>query len=162
MIQAALQDNCGAAGMELSLIEQHIEGPSYTIRTIEALSGQEGLLHPFLILGADSLVDLRHWHRVSDVLDRASLIVVRREGIDTAMIGQAITALPHAYRHNPQTDGWIDAAGRTISYLAKGVWPVSSSVIREALRRGIAPAMLPPSVFAYIKRHHLYGWGQAA
>lgn len=162
MIRAALQENCCTARMELSLIEQHFEGPSYTIRTIEALSGQDGLLHPFLILGADSLVDLCHWHRVSDVLNQASLIVVRREGIDMAMIGQAIIALPHAYQYNPQTGGWIDAAGRTISYLAKGIWPVSSSAIREALRRGVAPAMLPPSVFAYIKGHHLYGWGQAA
>ena len=162
MIQAALQADPATAAMSLSLIEQQLSGPSYTIRTVATLCAQDNRLRPFLILGADSLVDLCHWHRVGDLLGLASLIVVRREGIDASAIGRAITMLPHAYRFDPQTGGWIDAMGKTIEYLADVEVPVSSSAIREDLRCGIVPAMLPPAVFSYISQHHLYGWGGAA
>ncbi len=162
MIQAALQANLAAAGMSLSLIEQELAVPSYTIQTIETLCAQDNRLRPLLILGADSLLDLCHWHRASDLLDKTSLIVVRREGIDASAIGRAIAMLPHAYQALPQTGGWIDAAGNTIVYLADVEVPVSSSAIREELSHGLVPPMLPPTVFSYISQHHLYGWGEAA
>ena len=162
MIQAALQADPATAGMFLSLIEQQLEGPSYTIRTVETLCAQDDRLRPFLILGADSLVDLCHWHRAGYLLDLASLIVVRREGIEAAAISRAIAMLPHAYRFIPQTGGWIGSTDKTIEYLADVEVPASSSAIREELRRGAVPAMLPPAVFRYISQHHLYGWGEAA
>ena len=54
----------------IETIEKERNGPSYTADTLEALSK----LHPqhewFLIVGADCLPDLPHWHEPHRILDR--------------------------------------------------------------------------------------------
>lgn len=157
MLAATLVD-CPDRQLRLSLIEQELPTPSYTINTVEALIERYGRNRYFLIIGADSLLDLPHWHRAAELLTLVSLIVVKRDTIGLPAIQQAINALDPSFIFDQQKGKWIDKDGRTLEYLEDVQLPISSSAIRDDLGHGTVPAMLPPAVFAYIEQHHLYGW----
>lgn len=158
MLEAALAACPDRHRVRLSLIEQDLPNPSYTINTVEALIERYGRQRYFLIIGADSLIDLPHWHRAPELLTLASLIVVNRDNIDAAMIEQTLRSLDPSFSYAPQEGKWVGKEGGTVEYLADVQLPVSSSAIREALGQGTGAAMLPPAVSAYIQQHHLYGW----
>jgi nicotinate-nucleotide adenylyltransferase len=159
MIAAALADCPDTRGrVHCSSIEADLPTPSYTINTVEVLiEAQPGNRH-VLIIGTDSLLDLPHWHRIDELLGLLSLIVVKREAIDLPSIDRALAALAPHFTYDAAQGRWIGQGGRTVDYLADIELPVSSSAIREDLARGRVPAMLPPAVLAYIRRHRLYGW----
>jgi nicotinate-nucleotide adenylyltransferase len=161
MLDAALRDGPKQQRIRLSLIEQELPTPSYTINTIAALIERYGRNRYYLIIGADSLLDLPHWHRAEELLALVSLIVVKRDTIDRATIQQAVDALGPAFFFDSQQDKWVGENGMTVEYLADVELPVSSSAIRHALGQGAAPAMLPAAVFTYIRDHNLYGWSSS-
>jgi nicotinate-nucleotide adenylyltransferase len=159
MIEAALADFPDNAGrMRCSRIEEDLPPPSYTIHTVEALNTAQGGHHYFLIIGADSLLEMQYWHRIGELLALVNLIVVKRDEVNTDMVDRAIGSLDSSFRFDARQSLWRGQGGRTMEYLGDIELPVSSSSIREALAQGREPAMLPPKVFDYIKRHHLYGW----
>jgi nicotinate-nucleotide adenylyltransferase len=158
MLEAALTDCPDRQRVQLSLIEQELPAPSYTINTVEALSKRYGRQRFFLIIGADSLLDLPHWHRTAELLALVSLIIVKRDAVDVPIIDHALGALAPSFALDQRQGLWVGTGGVTAQYLADVQLPVSSSTIREELGHGRVPAMLPPAVLAYIKQHHLYGW----
>ncbi|MDX9841033.1 MAG: nicotinate (nicotinamide) nucleotide adenylyltransferase [Desulfobulbus sp.] len=162
MLEAALADCPHRARMALSLIEADLPTPSYTIRTVEALMAHHGRNRYFLVIGADSLRDLPHWHRGTELLARVSLIVVRRDGTGPGEPGRILTELASGFVPGTEPHSWRGPTGTTLTYLDDVHFPVSSSSIREQLRRGETPVMLPPAVFAYIRSHCLYGWQRPA
>lgn len=163
MIEAALAEQ-GDARMGCSTVERDLPRPSYTINTVEALIRQNGDVRYFLIIGADSLVDLPRWYRGEELLHLISLIVVHRDGMDAAAIEavRASSLFASAFRFDPLRERWEGPDGRSVTYLAGIDLPVSSSSIRADLAAGHCPAMLPGAVLAYIRRHRLYGWEEDA
>jgi nicotinate-nucleotide adenylyltransferase len=110
----------------------HRRGPTYTIDTLEALSGDA-----VLILGSDTAVGIPSWHRADEVLERATIAVVPRPTVSfddvTAAIGTSYTALDM-----PTLD-------------------LSATQIRDHVRAGLTPAFLvPQSVLAYVEANDLY------
>lgn len=162
MLEAALADCPQHRRMAVSLIEAELPTPSYTIRTVEALMARHGQSRYFLVIGADSLRDLPHWHRGAELLARVSLIVVRRDGTGPGDPGRILAELGSGFVPATDPHTWRGPTGTTLTYLDDVDFPVSSSAIREQLRRGETPAMLPPAVFAYIQAHRLYGWQRPA
>ena len=158
MLEAALADCPQHRRMAVSLIEAELPTPSYTIRTVEALMARHGRSRFVLIVGADSLLDLPHWHRGAELLARVSLIVVRRGAARAEDLGRILTALDPGFVPGPDPATWRGPSGTTVTYLDDADVPVSSSDIREQLHRGDTPAMLPPPVLRYIQTHRLYGW----
>ena len=79
LAQAAFADE---PGVEVSRIELDRDGPSYTVDTLEALSGPDREL--YLILGADQLAALESWHRPERVRELAALAVAARPGAPPA------------------------------------------------------------------------------
>lgn len=158
MLQASLADCPDRQQLQLSLIEQQLPIPSYTINTVAALIERYGRNRYFLIIGADSLLDLPHWHRAADLIALVSLIVVKRDTIALPAIHQTLKSLDPSFVCHQQPEKWFGKNGTTVEYLADVQLPVSSSTIRAELSQGRMPAMLPPAVFAYITQHNLYGW----
>jgi nicotinate-nucleotide adenylyltransferase len=159
MLVAALAECPDTRGrVRCSRIEEHLPTPSYTINTVQALLAQERSNQYCLIIGADSLLDLPHWHRIDELLGLVNLIVVKRETIDLVQIGRALAALAPDLFFDADRMRWFGPEGRTVDYLGDIELPVSSSAIREELRQGRVPPMLPPAVFAYIRQHRLYSW----
>ncbi|MCL2789089.1 MAG: nicotinate (nicotinamide) nucleotide adenylyltransferase [Desulfobulbus sp.] len=159
MIEAALADCQGIEGrICCSRIEARLPEPSYTNNTVQALIQEKGSCRYSLIIGADSLLDLPHWHRIEELLTLIDLIVIQREAIDAAAVARALAALHPPFSYHAGQERWQNQAGRTAVFLDDIALPVSSSAIREELARGLAPVFLPPPVLAYIRRHRLYGW----
>ena len=159
MLQMALDEHPHGGRLRMSLIEADLPAPSYTINTLEALR-RAGEHRFFLIIGADSLLDLPHWHRTDDLMRLVSLIVVRRDRIEDDAVSRVIKSLANGYQKDRQSGTWIGGNGMTIDYLVDIELPVSSSAIRNQLQGGHTPDMLPPAVFAYIRQHRLYGWSR--
>jgi nicotinate-nucleotide adenylyltransferase len=129
-------------------LELRRTGPSYSVDTAEALLAELPAgtrLH--MILGADMLADLPHWHRVGDLLRLVTVCAVAREGIalDTAPLVPFV--------------GAEEAAAIVHRAVSVPVHPASSSGVRSALERGQAPRWLPPGVAEEIARRGLYGAG---
>lgn len=141
------------------------KSPNYTIDTVAALRTQlapEDTL--FLILGADSLLDIRRWHRATELLVACDFIVGARPGF---RLDDAVAAMPGGITARQGKTGLphteiIDLAGpegRTSRlYLLLDLdEDVSATEIRAALRQGPgAPPVLNPSVAGYIRAHDLY------
>ena len=117
--------------------------PNYTIDTLARLRAQLGGTAPLVILGVDAFLDVRHWHRVEDLLESTEWIVVSRPKSDLARL-EALNLTP--------------AQSRRV-HLLSDVWvPVSATDVRTRLAAGLSCAgLLPAPVLAHIQRQHLYG-----
>jgi nicotinate-nucleotide adenylyltransferase len=161
----------GEPGMELSLIDApRSDGCSnYTIDTVTALRRQ---LSPddalFCIVGADSFLGIRNWHRSADLLLACDFIAGARPGFD---LSHAQAALPDGISAKPATTELTqtrlleltDLNGRhsRLYLLADLAEDISATQIRSQIRsalRGDADAagVLNPAVAQYMRTHHLY------
>ena len=68
----------GIPWAEVSTVEVERDGPSYTADTVEVLSRRGG--DWWVILGADALADLEHWHDPARIVAYARLAVAARSG----------------------------------------------------------------------------------
>jgi nicotinate-nucleotide adenylyltransferase len=119
--------------------------PNYTIDTLAALHHQLPNATLFVLVGADSFLDLRRWRQPNRLLDLAEWIVVSRPGYPledlSALAPLELTPTQQARIH----------------LLLTVHEDVSATALRESLHRGdLCTDLLPPSVSAYIQDHHLY------
>ena len=77
--------------VEVSRIEQELDGPSLTLRTLEELQRREPGRELRLVIGSDLLAETHAWHRFDRICELAPLIVVQRAGHVT---DPAVPALP--------------------------------------------------------------------
>lgn len=175
----------GEPGLEVSLADapRPAGSPNYTLDTLLALRAE---LPPdaslFCLIGADSFLGLRQWHRAAEIPFVAPLIVAARPGERLAdlraSLPDGLSIVPDA--EIAQTAGGVElrtiflanaAGARAPLYLLPGLAvDISASELREWVRakrhadgaslppraeRGLA--LLPPAVCAYIRQHCLYG-----
>jgi nicotinate-nucleotide adenylyltransferase len=145
------------AGLFADARELNRNGPSYTVDTLLDLRTEFGSACPLgLIMGSDAFCSLASWDRWQWILELSHIIIVSRpdnslptEGVVAGLLERSMLKGPDALKLAPH--GGI---------LSRKVTPVdiSSSVIRDCIRAGQSPRyMLPGKVWAYIKRHGLYG-----
>ena len=158
---------CGEAGVEISLADapRADERSNYTLDTLAMV--RQGLRPDdvlFCILGADSLLTIRNWHRAADLVVFCDFIVGARPGFD---LSHAEAALPAGISARPLTTDLIhtqvlelkDQTGRSsrLYLLLDLAEDVSATEIRSALRGEVdAISVLNPMVAEYIRVHHLY------
>ena len=124
----------GIEGVEVSAVEQGLQTPSLTLRTLEHLSSAHPDWALRLLVGSDVLSETAKWHAFDRISELAPPYVVARPG----------------YEHpNAQAALLPD---------------VSSTRMREALsgppsdeNEALLAASLPRAVRAYIAEHGLYG-----
>lgn len=151
--------------------------PNYTIDTLTALKRD---LPPhsslFCLLGADSFLSLRRWHRGAELPFTAPLIVASRPGQSLAdlagvlpsglTLAEECASATAAHNSDLQTCTIRNSAGDTVPfYLLPGLHiDISATAIREEVHSEsvLIPAGqghhrdLPDSVFDYICAHNLY------
>jgi nicotinate-nucleotide adenylyltransferase len=166
----------------LSLADAPIQGssagetPNYSFDTLVALKKElpaSGAL--FCLIGADSFLGLRRWHRGAEIPFIAPLIVASRPGQSLADLAKVLPA-GLSINPDPTTPSMplrtelraftlCDRFGATAPfYLLPGLHiEISASEIRRQVRAAdrtpaghALPADLPESVFAYIAAHNLY------
>ena len=79
-------------GFEISLLDAPATKPNYTIDTLHILHAQQPEAQLFCLLGADSFLTLRHWHRGAEVPFAAPLIVAARPGQSLADLNAQLPA----------------------------------------------------------------------
>lgn len=140
--------------------------PNYTVDTLTQLRGSLGpgdML--FCLLGADSFLSLKKWHRAADLLLLADFIVAGRPGFATDDIASALPlSVFLASQGLPAIPGVVSYAlqGRDGAHAALYMLPdlkenISATEIRAAVANSPdAKDVLPAQVLEYIRAHGLY------
>jgi nicotinate-nucleotide adenylyltransferase len=146
----------GQPGLAVSDDELRAEGPSYTADTLErwqAHGYQASQI--FFITGADAFAEIATWKQYPAVLDLANFVVVSRPGRRIEDLAATLPAL--AARMRPAAAASL-AGANTLIYLLQAPTPdVSSTIVRERLRRGGSiTGLVPALVETHIHQHGLY------
>ena len=165
----------GEAGFSVSLLDapRSLAAPNYTVDSLFQLRKQlpaDGAL--FCLLGADSFLSLRQWHRAAEIPFLASLIVASRPGLPLEDIQAALPSglsvelcASSVDLRSYQVDSPI--RGTSQLYVLPGLHiQISASGIRGAISggnqaagmsTGVERSVLCASVLEYIRTHRLYG-----
>jgi len=135
MVELACQDE---PGLVTSRIEQENQR-SFSILTIERIKRERPGDTFYFLIGADAFAEIKTWRRWSEVIAEVEFLVVSRPG--------------HQYEV-PE--------GARVHRLDTASFGVSSTQIRERLRRGESPEELHPAVLRYIRAHGLYKQASAS
>ena len=81
-----------ASRVEVNPIEILRDGPSYTIDTVEAVAHTYPDDSYHLIIGSDAYAKLDQWHRVDDLKNLVTFIIIERPGSES-QVGLDIAAL---------------------------------------------------------------------
>lgn len=136
----------GEHGLDLDERESRRQGPSYTLDTVLDFKRDAPGRQIHWIIGADSLPELRTWHRVTDLIDACNIVTVCRPGWEApdlsalgAVVGpDRLQKLRLGILETPRID-------------------VASSQIRARVSLDLSIRYLvPESVREYIELHQLY------
>jgi nicotinate-nucleotide adenylyltransferase len=118
--------------------------PNYTVDALAALTHEYPAATLFVLTGADSFLDLRHWHAPDALLSLAQWIVVSRPEFPLTEAQIASLSLTPAQRAQ-------------LHLLTTVHEDISATELRARLRAGdMCPGLLPPGVASYIQTHRLY------
>jgi nicotinate-nucleotide adenylyltransferase len=129
-------------GAEASRLELDRGGPSYTADTVDELNAEAtrrgATLDLYLIVGSDLVASLDTWHRVDDLQEAVTLVVVARPN--------NVAPLPAGWKAVFVGDDAVD---------------VSSSEVRERLEEGLpVEGLVPEEVIRCIRSRGLYAVGR--
>lgn len=150
LLCAAPGGNPGKGRFVTSIVDAPREDgqPNYTIDTLHRLRAGLKEQSPdcgvelFVIVGADSFLDLRRWKEPEALLHSAQWIVVSRPG--SSLDDLAPLSLTSEERES-------------VHLLEDVSEPASATEIRERLQAGLdCSALLTPEVYRYIREHRLY------
>jgi nicotinate-nucleotide adenylyltransferase len=117
-------------------------GPSYTVLTLESLAAEQPDAIWCLLLGMDAFLGLPEWHRWTDLLELAHVVVAHRPGARVPDGGQ-LGKLVRERRTASAADLTAARAGR-IHIEPVTQLDISASGIRAAVRAGRDPRYLVP------------------
>ena len=141
MVRLAIQDR---PGLEMSPIEVDRPGPTYTVDTLTELREELGSgVELYLVLGMDSVRELRRWREPERLFDLCTVVAVSRPDsldVSSAEIEDSFTAARGRIRmvRGPM----LDVSATDIRLRVSEGRPISDSV--------------PPPVERYIREHGLY------
>lgn len=142
--------------------------PNYTLDTLRRLCAEmPGYAELFCLMGADSFVNLRHWHGATEIPFAAALIVASRPGQNLDDLAALLPAGLSLCRPEtpatsapgtPQLETYCirSGTGQTAPFylLPDPDVPISATELRQQV---VPPeSAVPPSVLAYIRQHGLY------
>ncbi len=144
MLQLAI---AGHAAFSVSRFEIDRGGVSYTVDSLRHYHSEHPAGEFFLLLGADMLLDLPHWHEAPQVCQLAIPVVAGRPGFDIpdfSCLGQIASLEQIEVFKQHQVD--MPPVG------------ISSSEIRRRVAGGLSIRYWTPrAVEKYIEEHGLYG-----
>jgi nicotinate-nucleotide adenylyltransferase len=148
MLRIALQNE---PACHIDPIEIYREGPSYTLDTLRSYRKAEPDVNLALVVGTDVFTNLNQWYRWQEVLTLAHFILIPRPD---PIIPHDILALTQPVENFAD----LNHPGGGRLFTAHCHPPaISSSQVRRKIAHGEdCSALLPPTVWDYIRQHHLY------
>ena len=141
MVKLAIASN---PFFDISDIEIKREGKSYTIDTINELSQQYKDAEFYFITGADIMFEITRWREAETLLRNVTFVTSFRPGYSHKKLDQQIEKLKAEYNTK-------------ILKLISSEMDIASSDIRNRIKENRSyKYLIPESVEAYIKEHHLY------
>ena len=141
MTGMAIADN---PHFELSMLEMHVKGYSYTYLTLEKLKEKHPDTEYYFIIGADSLYDFKGWCMPERICACATILVATRNHTDENL-------LRYEMEMNSQ---WFH--GRFEELCIDNI-DISSQQLRKWIKEGRSVRYYTPdSVIAYIEKEHIY------
>ena len=135
--------------VEVSDIEMHRTGKSYTSDTLEQLRQVYPTDELWLMMGTDMFLTLQNWREPERITALAGICAFARTQADC---GELLTI---------QAEHLRKTFGAKVCVLQlPQVVDVSSTRLRELLAQGGGQEYLSPAVYGYILRHGLYGAGR--
>lgn len=125
--------------LELADFEEQAVGPAYTTDTVQRIiaSLPDGPRELWLIIGADSMIELPQWHDPESLFRDVNVAVLPRPGFSLDRV------LPEYLSR--------------VRVLKTPLEDVSATEIRRRLKSGESVSdLIAPSVLAYIRAHNLY------
>lgn len=143
MAVAAVVERGG--GLEVSDLELRRSGPTYTLDTVRELRDR-GARQLWWIMGADSVLDMPHWHRPGEILTCARIAAVVRPGAEL---------------ERTRLDRIVYGLGRWLDWVPMEPIDLSASALRQRIAAGEdVSADVPAAALAYIREHGLYRDGE--
>ena len=103
------------------------------------------------VMGADNMAELHLWNDWRFIMDNVPMLILPRPGYNAA----ALASPAASYAGAPKIDDPLKLATINGWHLLPGEGSViSASAERDALRHGVAPTNLSPSIQQYIKQQH--------
>lgn len=130
-------------GVEVSDMELRREGKSYTADTVDALLEQYPGAEICIVMGTDMFLSFRSWYRWQHMLETCTLAVLSREDFDRREI--------ESFKAELETEN-----GAKVILIPHLPLPMSSTEIRERLRRGLGSDDLCQGVYECIIRNGYY------
>lgn len=130
-------------GAEVSDMELRREGKSYTADTVDALLEQYPGAELCIVMGTDMFLSFRSWYRWQHMLETCTLAVLSREDFDRREI--------ESFKAELETEN-----GAKVILIPHLPLPMSSTEIRERLRRGLGSDDLCQGVYECIIRNGYY------
>ncbi len=153
MVRVATEDQ---PGFVIDDRELRRDGPSYTVETLETLRAEFPERSMGLIIGMDAFLGLPRWHRWTEILNLAHIVVAHRPGWkapDIGPLGEMITATG---THRVQD--LHDATHGRLHIHAVTQLEISSTEIRDLIAAGRDPRFLmPDAVRDVIAGNRCYG-----
>jgi nicotinate-nucleotide adenylyltransferase len=154
-VEAACAGNPRLSASDVEIVRG---GASYTIDTLRELAEREAPARPVFIIGSDAFSELDTWREPKQLFALADFAVMARPGTP----GRLADWIPAALRGDFELDPRADAArhratGGSLCTVAISALAVSSSDIRERVRRGRSIRYLvPESVRRDIEASRVY------
>jgi nicotinate-nucleotide adenylyltransferase len=144
MVELALLDQ---DDLQVSPHELTLDRPAYTVETLEHFRGAFPDAELYLIIGADSFLEITAWMRWVEILALARLVVLARPGFRAGLDSPALA---------PHLRAAVDA-GR-VHFLENEPLPASATEIRRRLASGeaVPDGWLAPRVVRYLSKYSLY------
>ncbi|MGI5963460.1 MAG: nicotinate (nicotinamide) nucleotide adenylyltransferase [Lawsonibacter sp.] len=131
--------------VEVSTLELERQGKSYTSDTLAAIHEQYPESQLWLLMGTDMFLTLHRWHEPEKVLSLASICAFGRTDQDDNRV------------FAPQKEYLAQTFGANVVTISlPHLVDISSTQLREQLRRGQGQNYLLPAVYGYILMHGLY------
>lgn len=128
---------------EVSDMELHRSGISYTLDTIRELQQIYPEYELYFLIGADTIPQLQTWHKIDELLQLVTFVAAKRPGY-RQVLDRACSSL-----------GVI--AREKIVLVDTPEYEVSSTDIRQKIRSGASlQGLVPAPVEQYIREHRLY------
>jgi nicotinate-nucleotide adenylyltransferase len=139
----------GQPAFHIDELEKGRPGPSYTADTLDELHRRHPEVDLHLLIGADCLPDLPHWHEPVRIIQRAALLVAARPGWSLLSTAQVRSSL-----------GLPEVATLRLQVVEIPLIELASRDLRRRAAEGRSLRFLVPrAVECYIQEKHLYQTG---